>query len=136
MGEGNFFSITRGQTMKLETFYNPFLLLILIWVRIFNRLNTSSMICTSSTSFNNDLLPITSTSHWKNSRYRPFWGLSALHTGWIWYRLKGNVMSFRCCTTYLAKGTVRSYRNPFSVIQVVNSELFGFWNFDSGILLR
>ena len=34
-----------------------------------------------STSCHKLFEPTTSASHCKNSRYRPFWGLSALHTG-------------------------------------------------------
>ena len=36
------------------------------------------------------------------------------------YLLNGKVISFLCCTTNLAKGTVRSYLKPFSHIFVVS----------------
>ena len=85
-----------------------------------NRVKTVSTICISSTSLSNESEPTISASHWKNSLYLPFCGLSALHTGCIWYRLKGNCNSSLCITTYLAKGTVRSYRSPFSHILAAN----------------
>ncbi len=64
-----------------------------------NDVKTVSYNCTNSTSCHNDLEPTTSASHWKNSLKRPFCGRSARQTGWIWYLLKGNSISFWCCTT-------------------------------------
>ena len=61
-----------------------FLLFTLMITWTFNASNTSSMIDNKSTSFNNESLPMMSASHWKNSRYLPFCGRSARHTGWIW----------------------------------------------------
>ena len=86
-----------------------FLLFILMVVPAKPKLvKTASYNWINSTSCQRDLLPTTSASHWKNSLKRPFCGRSALQTGWIWYLLKGKVISFWCCTTYLAKGTVKS----------------------------
>ena len=93
-----------------------------------NWVKTESYNCTNSTSCHKDFDPTTSASHWKNSLKRPFCGRSARQTGWIWYLLNGNSISLWCCTTYLANGTVKSYRKAFSEMLEVNLLLSLFCN--------